>query len=112
MRKERPQHQRHAPFIHPLSTAVGRPGARSDWEIYKGFAKAVSEVSVGHLGVEKDVVLTPIMHDTPAEMAQPYGVRDWKKGKWPSFRARRRRKSRSSSATIPNLFKRFTAWAR
>src|SRR5256885_9950746 len=28
-------------------------------------------VCVGHLGVEKDVVLTPLMHDTPAELAQP-----------------------------------------
>ena len=32
--------------------------SRSDWEIYKGFAKTFSEVCVGHLGVEKEVVLT------------------------------------------------------
>jgi nitrate reductase alpha subunit len=69
------------PFIHPLSTAVDPAWqAKSDWEIYKGFAKAFSEVCVGHLGVEKDVVLTPLMHDTPAELAQPYDVRDWKRG--------------------------------
>ena len=66
------------PFIHPLSAAVDPAWqARSDWEIYKGFAKAFSEACAGHLGVEKEVVLTPIMHDTPAELAQPYGVKDW-----------------------------------
>jgi nitrate reductase alpha subunit len=54
------------PFIHPLSTAVDPAWqARSDWEIYKGFAKKFSEVCVGHLGVEKELVLTPLMHDTP-----------------------------------------------
>lgn len=69
------------PFIHPLSTAVDPAWeAKSDWEIYKGFAKAFSEVCVGHLGVEKEVVLTPLMHDTPAELAQPFGVQDWKRG--------------------------------
>ena len=41
------------PFIHPLSTAVDPAWqSRSDWEIYKGFAKKFSEVCVGHLGVE------------------------------------------------------------
>jgi nitrate reductase alpha subunit len=69
------------PFIHPLSTAV-EPAweARSDWEIYKGFAKKFSEVCQGHLGKEKEVVLTPLMHDTPAELAQAFEVRDWRKG--------------------------------
>jgi nitrate reductase / nitrite oxidoreductase, alpha subunit len=69
------------PFIHPLSAAVDPVWqSRSDWEIYKGFARAFSEVCVGHLGVEKEVVLSPLMHDTPAELAQPFGVKDWKKG--------------------------------
>jgi nitrate reductase alpha subunit len=68
------------PFIHPLSTAVDPAWqARSDWEIYKGFAKKFSEVCVGHLGVEKEVVLTPLMHDTPGELAQPFDVKDWKR---------------------------------
>ena len=69
------------PFIHPLSAAVDPAWqARSDWEIYKGFSKAFREVCVGHLGVEKEVVLTPIMHDTAGELAQPFDVKDWKKG--------------------------------
>ena len=69
------------PFIHPLSAAVDPVWeARSDWEIYKGIAKTFSEVAPEVLGVEKDVVLTPIMHDTPGELAQPFDVKDWKKG--------------------------------
>ena len=48
------------PFIHPLSTAVDPAWqSKSDWEIYKGFAKKFSELCPGHLGVEKEVVLTP-----------------------------------------------------
>ncbi|NCT84560.1 MAG: nitrate reductase subunit alpha [Comamonadaceae bacterium] len=69
------------PFIHPLSAAVDPVWqSRSDWEIYKGLAKAFSKVCVGHLGVEQEVVMSPLMHDTPAELAQPFGVKDWKKG--------------------------------
>jgi len=98
------------PFIHPLSTAVDPAWeARSDWEIYKGFAKAVSEVSVGHLGVEKDVVLTPIMHDTAGEMAQPYDVRDWKKGEVDLIPGKTAPQVTVVERDYPNLFKRFTA---
>ena len=69
------------PFIHPLSAAVDPAWeARSDWEIYKGIARKFSQVCAGHLGVERELVLTPLMHDTPAELAQALDVRDWKKG--------------------------------
>ncbi|HEX6006736.1 MAG TPA: nitrate reductase subunit alpha, partial [Burkholderiales bacterium] len=69
------------PFIHPLSAAIDPVWqAKSDWEIYKGFAKKFSELVPGHLGVEKDLVLTPTQHDTPGELAQALDVKDWKKG--------------------------------
>jgi nitrate reductase alpha subunit len=69
------------PFIHPLSAAVDPAWqSRSDWEIFKGIAKRFSELSVGQLGVERDVVLAPIAHDSPAELAQPGDVHDWKRG--------------------------------
>jgi nitrate reductase alpha subunit len=69
------------PFIHPLSAAVDPAWqSKSDWEIFKGIAKRFSELSAGHLGVERDVVLAPIAHDSPAELAQPFEVRDWKHG--------------------------------
>ncbi|QHM74631.1 Respiratory nitrate reductase 1 alpha chain [Mixta theicola] len=69
------------PFIHPLSAAVDPAWeAKSDWEIYKGIAKRFSEVCQGHLGKETDVVTLPIQHDSAAELAQPFGVKQWKKG--------------------------------
>jgi nitrate reductase alpha subunit len=54
--------------------------SRSDWDIFKGIARKFSEVAPGHLGVEKDLVLTPIMHDSPGEIAQPFDPKDWKRG--------------------------------
>ena len=69
------------PFIHPLSAAVDPVWeSRSDWEIYKDIAKTFSALCVGHLGKETDVVLQPIQHDSPAELAQPYEIKEWHKG--------------------------------
>ncbi len=69
------------PFIHPLSAAVDPAWeARSDWDIYKGIAKAFSRIAPEVLGKETDVVLSPILHDTAGELAQPYDVADWKRG--------------------------------
>ncbi len=69
------------PFIHPLSKAVDPAWeARSDWDIFRGISRAVSDMAPGVLGVVKDVVLVPTLHDTPGELAMPLGVTDWKKG--------------------------------
>lgn len=98
------------PFIHPLSTAVDPAWeARSDWEIYKGFAKKFSELAVGQLGVEKEVVLTPLMHDTPAELAQPFGVQDWKRGECELVPGKTAPNIAVVERDYPNVYKRFTA---
>jgi len=98
------------PFIHPLSTAVDPAWeARSDWEIYKGFAKKFSEVCVGHLGVEKEVVLTPLMHDSPAELAQPLDVREWKRGECDLVPGRTAPQITVVERDYPNTYRRFTA---
>jgi nitrate reductase alpha subunit len=98
------------PFIHPLSAAVDPVWqAKSDWEIYKGFAKAFSEVCVGHLGVEKEVVLTPLMHDTPAELAQPFDVKDWKKGQCDLVPGRTAPQIVVVERDYPAVYKRFTS---
>ncbi|WP_374723722.1 nitrate reductase subunit alpha [Calidifontibacillus erzurumensis] len=71
------------PFIHPFNPAISTPWeARSDWEIFKSLAKAVSELaSELNLESQKEVVATPLLHDTPQELAQPLGViKDWSKG--------------------------------
>lgn len=69
------------PFIHPLSEAV-QPlwQSKTDWEIYKGIAKKFSEIAGDYIGTRKDLVLTPLMHDSPQELGQPFDAKDWKKG--------------------------------
>jgi nitrate reductase alpha subunit len=68
------------PFIHPLQAAVDPAyESKSDWDIFKSIAKKFSEVAPEILGVETDIVQLPILHDTPAEIAQDQ-VKDWKAG--------------------------------
>ncbi len=98
------------PFIHPLSAAVDPAWqARSDWEIYKGIARKFSELAVGHLGVEKDLVLTPLLHDTPAELAQPLEVKDWKKGEVELIPGKTAPQMTVVERDYPNTYKKFTA---
>ena len=98
------------PFIHPLSTAVDPAWqSRSDWDIYKGIARRFSEVCAGHLGVEQEVVLTPLMHDTPGELGQPFEVRDWKKGECELIPGRTAPQIAVLERDYPNVYKRFTA---
>ncbi|NQW08407.1 MAG: nitrate reductase subunit alpha [Alphaproteobacteria bacterium] len=98
------------PFIHPLTAAVDPVWeSKSDWDIYKGIAKRFSEVAPEVLGVEKDVVLTPILHDTPAEMAQAMGVKDWKKGEIEAIPGKTMPQITVVERDYPNLYKRFTA---
>lgn len=68
-------------YIHPLTAAVPPCfESRSDWDIFKAIAAKVSELARVHFpGKVKDIVAVPLMHDTPAELAQP-SVRDWAKG--------------------------------
>jgi nitrate reductase alpha subunit len=98
------------PFIHPLSCAVDPVWeARSDWEIYKGIAKKFSEVAVGHLGVEKELVLTPLMHDTPAELAQALDVKDWKRGECDLIPGKTAPQMTVIERDYPNTWHKFTA---
>ncbi len=98
------------PFIHPLSTAVDPVWqSKSDWEIYKGFAKRFSEMCEGQLGVEKEMVLTPVMHDTPGELAQPFDVKDWKRGECDLIPGKTAPQMQVVERDYPNVYKRFTA---
>jgi nitrate reductase alpha subunit len=98
------------PFIHPLSQAVDPAWeARPDWEIYKGIAKRFSELAPGHLGVETDLVLTPMMHDSPGELAQPLDVKDWKKGEAPAVPGKTMPVMTLVERDYPNTYKRFTS---
>lgn len=71
------------PYVHPFNPAIDPLWeSRSDWDIYKTLAKAFSEMAKDYLpGTFKDVVTTPLSHDTKQEISTLYGVvKDWSKG--------------------------------
>ncbi|MDA0785569.1 MAG: nitrate reductase subunit alpha, partial [Proteobacteria bacterium] len=98
------------PFIHPLSAAVDPVWeSRSDWEIYKSIARKFSEVAPEVLGVETDVVTVPILHDTPAEIAQATDVKDWKRDEVAPIPGKTMPAVTLVERDYPNLYKQFTA---
>ena len=70
------------PFVHSFNQAVPPPWeARTDWDTFHTIARKFSELAAEHLGVRRDVVATPVLHDTPGEITQPRGeVADWRAG--------------------------------
>src|SRR3546814_569922 len=84
-------------------------GARSDWNIFRGIAESFSKQAVGSLGVEKDLVLTPTLHDTPSELAQPLEVRDWKKGECDPVPGKTMPSLAVVERDYPNTYKKFTS---
>ncbi|MBR1419494.1 MAG: nitrate reductase subunit alpha [Selenomonadaceae bacterium] len=71
------------PFVHPFQAAVDPLWeARTDWDIFRTLAQAVSKVaSESNFPIYKDVFAAPIQHDSEGETAQPEGkILDWSKG--------------------------------
>jgi nitrate reductase alpha subunit len=70
------------PFVHSFNAAVPPPWeTRTDFDAFKAIAASFSRLAERHLGVRRDVIAAPLLHDTPDELAQPLGkVLDWKKG--------------------------------
>jgi len=70
-------------FIHPFSAAHDPPWeAKADWDAFKLIAEKFSALAHKHFPEPvRDLVLSPLMTDTPDEYAQPEGrIRDWKRG--------------------------------
>jgi nitrate reductase alpha subunit len=98
------------PFIHPLSAAVDPVWeSKSDWEIYKGLAKTFSAIAPEVLGKEKDVVLVPLQHDTPGELGQAFGVKDWGRGEIEPLPGKTMATVAVVERDYPNVYSRFTA---
>ena len=98
------------PFIHPLTAAVDPLWeCRTDWDIFKGFAAAFSRIAPEILGAEQDVVLTPILHDTPLELAQPLDVKDWKQDEVEPVPGKTMPQITVVERDYPNLYGLFTA---
>jgi nitrate reductase / nitrite oxidoreductase, alpha subunit len=71
------------PFIHPFNPAVNPQWeSKSDWDAFKEIAKQFSAMAAQQFdGPVQDVVTTPLLHDSPDELAQPHGkIKDWKRG--------------------------------
>ncbi|HEY5515494.1 MAG TPA: nitrate reductase subunit alpha, partial [Pengzhenrongella sp.] len=63
------------PFVHSFNPAISPPWqTRTDFDTFGTLARLVSEMSVEHLGVRKDLVAVPLLHDTTDEMANPHGT--------------------------------------
>ena len=111
VREERPQHQRHA-SVHP--SAVDRRWTRRGSRAATGTstrasrrssAKCASAISAW----SSELVLTPLMHDTPAELAQPFDVKDWKRGECELIPGKTAPQMTVVERDYPNVYKRFTA---
>ncbi|TVT51508.1 nitrate reductase subunit alpha, partial [Amycolatopsis rhizosphaerae] len=70
------------PFVHSFNPAIDPPWqTRTDWQAFNAIASVFSRLAATHLGVRRDVVAAPLLHDTPAELATPHGrVADWRAG--------------------------------
>lgn len=68
-------------FIHPLSQAIAPVWeSKTDWEIFRRIAKVTSDLAKQHLSdPQKDIVCSPLAHDSPGEISQRK-IKDWYKG--------------------------------
>ena len=98
------------PFIHPFSQAIDPVWeSRTDWQFFKDLSKKFSELCVNHLGVEKDVVLQPLMHDSPAEISEPLHVEDWKTNNTIPVPGKDMGQIAVVERNYPDTYKRFTS---
>jgi len=87
-------------FINPMQAAVAPAWeSRTDWQIYRALAEKVAELAEDHIPEPvEDIVMLPLQHDTPDEIAQTHPPGDWIAGEeeavpgknMPKFRVIRR----------------------
>ena len=95
-------------FVHPLSAAVPPVWeSKSDWDIFKSFAKKVSEMAPEIFPETfKDVVTVPLSHDTPDELSQK-DVLDWSEGECEPVPGKTMPHIRVVERDYANLYNRF-----
>ncbi|MBW8010727.1 MAG: nitrate reductase subunit alpha [Chloroflexi bacterium] len=100
-------------FVHPLGEAVPPVWeSKSDWEIFKAFAKKVSELAPDVFPEPvQDLVATPLKHDTPDEMAQS-DVLDWKEGETEAIPGVSMPHLNVVERDYVNLYKKFISYGR
>jgi nitrate reductase / nitrite oxidoreductase, alpha subunit len=99
------------PFVHTFNEAITPPWeAKSDWETFHRIAKEFSRLAERHLGARRDLVAAPLLHDTPDEIAQPFGeVRDWKAGECEPVPGRTMPKLLVNERDYPHVAERWAA---
>ena len=97
-------------YIHPLGAAVPPCWeSRTDWDIFRGLAEKTSELARVHFPVPfGEIVATPLLHDTPDEIAQPE-VRDWSKGECDAVPGKTMPHFKLVERDYVNLFHRFNS---
>ncbi|MEO8355118.1 MAG: nitrate reductase subunit alpha [Chloroflexota bacterium] len=95
-------------FVHPLGQAVPPVWeSKTDWEIFKSLARKVSELSPDTFPEPmKDLVMTPLMHDTPDELSQP-DVKDWRAGECDPIPGKTMPRFRVVERDYANLYNKF-----
>ncbi|HET8732534.1 MAG TPA: nitrate reductase subunit alpha, partial [Anaeromyxobacteraceae bacterium] len=98
-------------YVHPLGAAVPPCWeSRTDWEIFRDLAERVSALAPAHFPAPfRDLVATPLAHDTPDELAQPE-VRDWAKGECDPVPGRTMAHLSVVERDYANLHRRFCAF--
>ena len=73
VREARPLQTDLHPFVHTFNPAIPPPWeAKTDWDAFRRIAERVlASWPPTHLGVRRDLVAAPLLHDTPDEIAQP-----------------------------------------
>lgn len=98
------------PFLHPFCKAVDPVGeARTDWDFFKELARKFSALCPGHLGIEKDVVVQPLLHDSPGEISEPLDTADWKAAGAEPVPGRNMGKLAIVERDYPDTYRRYTS---
>ncbi|MEW6073772.1 MAG: nitrate reductase subunit alpha [Planctomycetota bacterium] len=98
-------------FIHPLSPAVPPCWeSKSDWQIFREIAKKFSALAERHLPAPvRELVATPLAHDSPAEIAQE-GIADWLGGPGEAIPGRTMPGLKVVTRDYPNLYNQFISF--
>jgi nitrate reductase alpha subunit len=93
-------------YIHPLGQAVPPCWeSKADWDIFRALAEKVSELARGDAPY-RDLVMTPLLHDTEDEIAQPE-VRNWYRGECPPVPGKTMPRLTVVERDYANLYHRF-----
>lgn len=95
-------------FIHPLQAAVPPVWeSKSDWAAFKEIARKTSEVAKEYFPApQQDIVVTPLMHDSPAEIAQRT-IKDWAKGECEAIPGKTMPNIAIVSRSYPDVYQKF-----